>query len=78
MEDLGQLVRDIRTRIGAINLPREQIAPKLGVTYSWLCKFMQERKDGSNPRVDTLEKVLRGLERLERAAQKQQSEARAN
>lgn len=64
MEDTRQLVRDIRTRIEAIDLPREKIAPLLGVTYSWLCKFMQG-KDHS-PRLNTIQKVLDGLGRIER------------
>lgn len=71
MQDLPQLVRDIRARINAIDLPREQIAPRLNVTYSWLCKFMQQHKDAANPRIGTLEKVLQGLEGLEVATTKQ-------
>jgi predicted transcriptional regulator len=63
--DLPQLVRDIRARINAIDLSREQIAPKLGVTYSWLCKFMQEHKDAANPRMGTLQNVLEGLKAIE-------------
>ena len=70
MADLPQLVRDIRTRINALQplMSREEIAPKLGVTYSWLCKFMQQHKDAANPRIGTLQKVLQGLDVVEGAA----------
>ena len=66
MTDLGQLIHDIRNRIDALDMPREKIAPKLGVTYSWLCKFMQQQNGATNPRAGTLQKVLDGLERIER------------
>jgi transcriptional regulator with XRE-family HTH domain len=68
MQELGQLIRDIRGRIAALSpvMSREQIAPKLGVTYSWLSQFMRQNKPLNNPRVRTLEKVINGLDRLEK------------
>jgi transcriptional regulator with XRE-family HTH domain len=47
-------------------MTREQLAPRLGVTYSWLCKFMQGHRDARNPRIGTLAKVQSGLAELER------------
>ena len=51
-------------------MSREEIAPKLGVTYSWLSKFMQRHKDAANPRIGTLQKVLTGLDVVEGTGKK--------
>ena len=81
MLDLRQLVTDIRARIEAVglasNLTREQLAPKLGVTYSWLCKFMQGHPSVANMRIGTLQKLLDGLVALERLVEKFRKEVAA-
>lgn len=70
MERPEQLVRDLRRRANTLlsrkKVKREQLAYESGVTYSWLCKFLAEHEDASNPRVGTLVKLEKRLAELER------------
>jgi len=64
------MVVDLRRRANALlnekKVKREQLAYEARVTYSWLCKFLAEHPDASNPRVGTLSKLERRLAELER------------
>jgi len=70
MERPEQIVRDLRRRANALlnrkKVKREQLAYESGLTYSWLCKFLAEHEDASNPRVNTLVKLEKRLSELER------------
>ncbi len=69
MESPEQLVRDLRRRTAALlkrkKMRREKFAYEAGVTYSWLCKFLAEHEDASNPRVKTLGKLQKRVSELE-------------